>query len=500
LSNNPNQNNNTPAKDKTMLKNLKLRTSILIGYAIPILLFIAATLLVFGNLTKLGNATNDAFISRDISQNVLILENSASEIIRGVRGYILTQRENNKKTVINGDEDFLSTLELLKILVSDPEQKERLKQLTQLQQEFMNIALKEIELVEQGNTQAAIDMVSGELSNKTWKNFKLVMQDFSARQKEILDKRLNEQQSLMQNVAQITWIATISAAIIALISGVFIAARINNVLHESINTLASSSTEISATVEEHERTVLQQTASVSQTTSTTEQLRVSAQTSADQAENAASVVKKALQLAEDGSASSERSTSGMGDLQDKVKAIAVQILQLSEQAGQIGVIAKVVGDLASETNMLALNAAVEAARAGENGKGFAVVASEVRKLADQSKKSAERANALVDDIQKATNSAVMVAEEGSKTAAEVFNISVKNGETFHSLTDYAEMIDRNAQQIVLNSRQQAGGLGQISEAMHSLNAGATEMAAGTKQTKVGLQNLTEVAARLKAMI
>jgi methyl-accepting chemotaxis protein len=40
--------------------------------------------------------------------------------------------------------------------------------------------------------------------------------------------------------------------------------------------------------------------------------------------------------------------------------------------------------------MLALNASVEAARAGDSGKGFGVVASEIRKLADQSRKSAEK--------------------------------------------------------------------------------------------------------------
>ena len=49
--------------------------------------------------------------------------------------------------------------------------------------------------------------------------------------------------------------------------------------------------------------------------------------------------------------------------------------------------------------MLALKAAVEAARAGEQGKGFGVVAGEIRKLADESKKSAQKINDLATDIQ-----------------------------------------------------------------------------------------------------
>ncbi|MDD1625026.1 MAG: methyl-accepting chemotaxis protein [Methylococcaceae bacterium] len=483
-----------------MFKNLKLRTSILLGFSVPIALFILSSFLVVVNVHDTEQATNLTFTSRDISQNALELELAASSIIREAQGYILTQHQANKDTMEQGDRDFLSALGKLNVLVTDQEQQARITQLQALQKDIIAIARQEVELTDQGKVQAAIDMAKTTPIMTAWTNFKVVISTFSDQQRSVLGERLARQASLLQQLRTIAWSSSLAVTVIALLLGIWIAARINNVLSGSVGTLASSSAEISATVEQHERTILQQTASVSETTATAEELRVSAQTSSDQAENAAIMVKKAMELIEEGSVSAQRSTVGMGDLQKKVQGVAEQILQLSEQAGQIGVIAKLVGDLASETNMLALNAAVEAARAGENGKGFAVVASEVRKLADQSKKSAERANALVTEIQKATNSAVMVAEEGSKTAKEVFTISTQNSETFQALAEYSGMIDQNAQQVVLNSRQQAGALSQISEAMKNLNVGSTEMMTATKQTKAGLQNLTDVATSLKAMI
>ncbi len=483
-----------------MFKNLKLRTSIMLGFAVPIAIFIIAAMLVIVNIQATEKITQLTNKSRDISQVASELELSVSSVIRGVRGYILTQNKQNKETVAQGDQDFQRLLEKIRALVENADQETRLTQLESLEKDIMTTVQQEIVLVEQNNLQAAIELSKTAKILDGWTNFKEAMTAFSEKQALILEERSVTQAKLLQQLNTIAWSSCLLATVISIALGLWISSRISRVLMDMVNTLASSSAEISATVEQHERTVLQQTASVSETTTTTEELRVSAQTSSNQAENAAEIVKKALLLAEEGSHSSQRATVSMGDLQDKVRAVAEQILQLSEQAGQIGIIAKVVGDLASETNMLALNAAVEAARAGEQGKGFAVVASEVRKLADQSKKSAERANALVADIQKATNSAVMVAEEGSKTAKEVFNIAVKNGETFHELIGYSETINQNAQQVLLNSRQQAGALSQISEAMKNINVGSTEMAAGTKQTKLGLQNLASVAASLKAIV
>ncbi|MCG6553103.1 MAG: methyl-accepting chemotaxis protein [Candidatus Magnetominusculus sp. LBB02] len=271
-------------------------------------------------------------------------------------------------------------------------------------------------------------------------------------------------------------------------------------LSRSINNISTSANEISATVEQHERTASQQSTAVNETTTTMDELMASFKQSSEQAKNASEGAEHVMAMANEGAANLNEMLAGMTSLKERVEATASMILQLSEKTTRIENIANVVSDFAGETKMLAMNAAVEAVRAGEHGKGFSVVAMEIRKLAEQSKKSAEEINAVVIEIQKATNTTVMVTEESTKTVDREVELAEVAAETFGKLSGVIRSSAENIQQIFLNIQQQSAAITQVVEAMNSINRSVKETSSGITQTKQGILKLDEVAKDLKQMV
>ena len=272
------------------------------------------------------------------------------------------------------------------------------------------------------------------------------------------------------------------------------------VLEKVSSNIATSTHEMASTVAEQERIASQQAASVNETTTTMDELEASSRHAAEQANSAVEAAKHAYTASEEGAQSVGEGLEGMFVLENKVDAIAEQIVNLSSQASQISNISQLVIDFANQTNMLALNSSVEAVRAGEHGKGFAVVANEIRKLADQSQQSADKINNLVSDIQKSINETVMVTEEGTKTVKTGVEIAKRTESAFSEIQGSVNQVVLNNQQVSLNLKQQVDAIQQVVDAMELINRGAKETAGGLNQTKVGTDQLNEAALDLEKMI
>ncbi|WP_333096009.1 methyl-accepting chemotaxis protein [Microcoleus sp. Pol12A6] len=290
------------------------------------------------------------------------------------------------------------------------------------------------------------------------------------------------------------------AIILGIALSIAIAKPLDKAVKGIINMIVSSSTEIAATIEQQERIAVQQAASVNQTTTTMDELGASSRQSAMQAESALENASNVLNLAAEGSKVVHKTQQGMLSLTEKVGAIADQVLHLSQQTNQIANITNLVSDLANQTNMLAINATVEAVRSGEQGKGFGVVATEIRRLADQSKKSSDQINDLINGIKNSINKTVMVTDEGKKTLDNSLKLTEGTADNFNNVANAINSVVVSSQQIYLNTKQQAIAIEQVVDAMNVLNKGATETASGITQSRIGTQTLNKAALNLTSLV
>ena len=100
---------------------------------------------------------------------------------------------------------------------------------------------------------------------------------------------------------------------------------------------------------------------------------------------------------------------------------------ISANAREITQIARVIGDIAFQTNILALNASVEAARAGSAGEGFAVVAQEVRELASRSAKAASNAAEIVNSTTDIIQTGVELTADTAGSLRDISTVSDQIG-------------------------------------------------------------------------
>lgn len=207
---------------------------------------------------------------------------------------------------------------------------------------------------------------------------------------------------------------------------------------EKIASCNGSATDISAVMEEL-------SASMQEITSTLDNFKENAQTvlnAADEIMNCTqsgdNMVQEINTRAESISVTTQQNKVNAGNVVTDMEKSMSKAISDSESVKKIQELTEKILGISGQTNLLALNASIEAARAGDAGKGFAVVAEEIRKLADDTRETA-------NDIQNISGIVVSSVEELiSRSNGLMSYISEDIMKEFDGFVDMAEKYKEDA--------------------------------------------------------
>ena len=266
-------------------------------------------------------------------------------------------------------------------------------------------------------------------------------------------------------------------------------------VEQSAELVASSAEELSASAEqtsdatEQVATSIQevahgaetQTDGVSAATQSLADLSVGVTQIAENSIKASELSHRATQEAEVGGQAVTNTVNQMTSIHESVKESNIITQSLNERSQEVRSILNVITEIAGQTNLLALNAAIEAARAGEHGKGFAVVADEVRKLAEQSQKSATEIQEIVEGIQVDTANSVEIMAHITENVLGGMDVSNEAFEKFNDILQSMQDITPQMEEISATAEQASAAVQEVASTANDIASSAQGNAAASQQ-------------------
>ncbi|HEY4624055.1 MAG TPA: methyl-accepting chemotaxis protein, partial [Solibacillus sp.] len=232
-------------------------------------------------------------------------------------------------------------------------------------------------------------------------------------------------------------------------------------LTTSASTTSNATEQVTVTMQEVSTGAEQSVTSITESVTALQEMALGVQQVAETTATIADATSITSAEALEGNEALARVMQQMTTINQSSQQVATAIGKLDDQSNEIGTIVAVITGIADQTNLLALNAAIEAARAGEQGKGFAVVADEVRKLAEQSKHSADQIATLIAQIQQDTKSVIQAIEGNAEETATGMHVVVETQEGFAKIKQSIDNVNAQIHEVSAVTEQMSAGVEEI---------------------------------------
>ncbi len=535
-----------------MFENWKLRDRILLGYAVPVILFFGFSVIVNIN----SRETIDTFSKANKLQSILLETDDMilriSLMARQVRGYLLVGNAENALEAFNKEkskfqEDANRAENLIKSQNAD-EQLQKLRRTLELASQFDELSKKTFRTVDEGKQKEAIALylpeskiILGELDKLNTELNNLTLEEL----KKNTDTTKNTLNFISLTSVILPLIALAIAFTVAYIITQQIAGKIGviatvaekistgdltcqipaievddeigklqksfHVMNQSLNSLirqvqisgiqiTTSTTQIAASGKELEATMTEQVASTNEVAATAREIAATSSQlvkTMDEVEDKSQATAQAAGVSQQELIHMEKS---MLQLAGATIIISTKLGVINEKANNINRIVTTITKVADQTNLLSLNAAIEAEKAGEYGTGFAVVAREIRRLADQTAVATLDIENMVKEMQTAVSTGVMEMDKFSKEVEQGVDDVRNIGTKLELIIQQVQTLTPRFQDVSNSVEGQSQGAVQISQAMVQLSETSSQTAESLVQVNGAISQLNSAAQALRQEI